>query len=161
MNNRISDISVRTMQGEEKRLAEYAGRVLLVVNVASFCGYTPQYHGLEDLHRSFGEDGLKVLGFPCNDFGGQEPGSQAEIIEFCRTKYAVTFEMFDKLHALGPDQHPLYARLIQAVEPVGPVKWNFEKFLVNKEGQVVARFGSSVPPESEQVVSAIEAELAK
>ncbi len=161
MSTNISDVAVKTITGQEKKLGDYAGEVLLLVNVASHCGFTRQYTGLEDLNRNFKEAGLRVLGFPCNDFGGQEPGTKEEIVEFCSTKFNVSFELFDKLHAVGPEQHPLYARLTKAVEPAGDIAWNFEKFLVNKKGEVVARWKSSVPPESEQVVSAIEAELAK
>ncbi len=159
MNNNISDITVKTIRGEEKKLGDYAGNVLLIVNVASYCGFTRQYAGLDELNREFGEAGLRVLGFPCNDFGGQEPGTNEEIVEFCSTKFNVSFELFDKLHAVGPQQHPLYARLTGAVNPTGEVAWNFEKFLVNKKGEVVARFKSSVPPESEPVLEAIEREL--
>jgi glutathione peroxidase len=161
MNNTVSDISVKTMSGEEKKLEDYKGNVLLIVNVASYCGYTPQYNGLEQLHEHFKDQGLRVLGFPCNDFGAQEPGSNDEIMNFCSTKYGVQFEMFDKVHAKGPQQHPLYARLTSVANPPGDVAWNFEKFLISKDGEVVARFKSSVPPESEPVVEAIERELEK
>ena len=161
MSNTVSDISVKTMDGKEKQLAEYAGNVLLIVNVASYCGYTPQYAGLETLNQKYREAGLRILGFPCNDFGAQEPGSNAEIMQFCTTSYGVSFELFDKVHAKGSEQHPLYARLTSAVEPTGNVSWNFEKFLVSKQGEVVARFKSSVKPDSSDVMTAIEQELAK
>jgi len=161
MSSTVSDIAVKTMDGQEKKLADYAGNVLLIVNVASYCGYTPQYAGLEKLNQKYRDAGLRILGFPCNDFGAQEPGSNAEIVQFCTTNYGVSFELFDKVHAKAVDQHPLYARLTDAVEPTGNVAWNFEKFLVSKEGEVVARFKSSVKPESPEVIAAIERELAK
>ncbi|MEG5136258.1 MULTISPECIES: glutathione peroxidase [unclassified Microcoleus] len=161
MPSTISDIKVKTIAGADKQLGEYAGKVLLIVNVASKCGYTPQYKGLEELSQKYSAAGLSVLGFPCNDFGGQEPGSNAEIVNFCTTKYGVSFELFDKVHAKGSQQHPLYAKLTSAVDPKGEVSWNFEKFLVSKQGEVVARFGSSVGPDSPELIAAIDKELAK
>ncbi len=161
MTTKISDITVKTINGEDKQLSEYAGKVLLIVNVASYCGYTPQYEGLERLNQEYREAGLCILGFPSNDFGAQEPGSNEEIIQFCTSNYGVTFELFDKVHAKGLQQHPLYARLTNAVEPTGPIAWNFEKFLVNKQGEVVARFKSSVKPYSPELIATIESELAK
>ena len=161
MPSTISDIKVTTIAGEDKQLGEYAGKVLLIVNVASKCGYTPQYKGLEELSKKYSEAGLRVLGFPCNDFGGQEPGSNPEIVNFCTTKYGVTFELFDKVSAKGTQQHPLYAKLTNAVDPKGEVAWNFEKFLVSKQGEVVARFRSSVGPDSPELIAAIDRELAK
>ena len=161
MPSTISDIKVKTIAGEDKQLGEYAGKVLLIVNVASQCGYTPQYKGLEELGKKYSAAGLRVLGFPCNDFGAQEPGSNSEIVNFCTTKYGVTFELFDKVHAKGSQQHPLYAKLTSAVDPKGDVSWNFEKFLVSKQGEVVARFRSSVGPDSPELIAAIDRELAK
>jgi glutathione peroxidase len=161
MTGTISDIKVKTIAGAEKQLGEYAGKVLLIVNVASYCGYTPQYKGLEELSQRYGNAGLCILGFPCNDFGAQEPGSNSEIVNFCTTKYGVSFELFDKVQAKGSQQHPLYAKLTSAVTPRGEVAWNFEKFLVSKQGEVVARFRSSVGPDSPELIAAIEAELAK
>lgn len=161
MSSTISDITVKTINGEEKRLNEYAGKVLLIVNVASMCGYTPQYEGLEKLNQMYQDAGLRILAFPCNDFGEQEPGSNEEIVQFCTSNYDVTFELFDKVHAKGSQQHPLYARLTNAVEPTGPISWNFEKFLVNKLGEVVARFKSSVKPYSPDLIATLEGELAK
>lgn len=160
MSIRVNDIFVQTPQGHEKSLAEYAGNVLLIVNVASYCGYTPQYQGLEALNQKYAAQGLRVLGFPCNDFGAQEPGSNEEIQQFCSRNYGVTFELFDKLHAKGADQHPLYARLTQT-PPAGEIAWNFEKFLVNRQGEVVARFSRKVAPDSPELVGAIERELAQ
>ncbi|NJR75509.1 MAG: glutathione peroxidase [Scytonema sp. CRU_2_7] len=156
MSTKISDIAVKTINGEEKQLSEYAGKVLLIVNVASYCGYTPQYEGLEKLNQEYREAGLRILAFPSNDFGAQEPGSNEEIVQFCTSNYGVTFEMFDKVHAKGLQQHPLYARLTNAVEPTGPVAWNFEKFLINKQSEVVARFKSSVKPYSPELIATIE-----
>jgi glutathione peroxidase len=161
MTTKISDITVKTIKGEDKQLSEYIGKVLLIVNVASYCGYTPQYEGLERLNQEYGEAGLRILGFPSNDFGAQEPGTNEEIVQFCTSNYRVSFELFDKIHAKGLQQHPLYARLTNAVEPTGPVAWNFEKFLVNKQGEVVARFKSSVKPYSPELIATIESELAK
>lgn len=161
MTSTISDITVKTIAGTDKQLGEYAGKVLLIVNVASKCGYTPQYKGLEELNQKYGNAGLCVLGFPCNDFGAQEPGTNSEIVNFCSTKYGVSFELFDKVHAKGSQQHPLYAILTSAVIPKGEVAWNFEKFLVSKQGEVVARFPSSMGPDSSELIAAIEAELAK
>jgi glutathione peroxidase len=158
MSSSIADISVRTIDGTSKSMGEYAGKVLLIVNVASQCGYTPQYKGLEALYQKYQAQGLEVLGFPCNDYGMQEPGSNAEIQQFCETQYGVTFPMFDKVHAKGAEQHPLYAQLTKA-EPAGDVAWNFEKFLVNKHGEVVARYKSGVAPESLELATAIEQEL--
>ncbi|OUL33434.1 glutathione peroxidase [Nostoc sp. T09] len=161
MSNKISDIAVKTIKGEDKQLSEYAGKVLLIVNVASYCGYTPQYEGLEKLNQEYREAGLRILAFPSNDFGAQEPGSNEEIVQFCTSNYGVSFELFDKVHAKGVQQHPLYARLSNAVEPTGPVAWNFEKFLINKQGEVVARFKSTVKPYSPELIATIESELAK
>lgn len=161
MTSTISDIKVKTIAGSDKQLGEYAGKVLLIVNLASYCGYTPQYKGLEELNQKYSDAGLRVLGFPCNDFGAQEPGTNSEIVEFCTTKYGVSFELFDKVHAKGSEQHPLYAKLTSSVDPKGDVSWNFEKFLVNKQGEVVARFRSSVGPESPELIAAIDRELVK
>ena len=157
----ISDISVKTIDGKEEKFADYKGNVLLIVNVASYCGYTPQYKGLEQLNQDYGNKGLKVMGFPCNDFGAQEPGSNEEIAKFCETSYGVNFDLFDKVHAKGADKHPLYQTLTSSVEPQGDVAWNFEKFLIDKQGNVVARYKSGVTPTSSELVGAIEAELAK
>lgn len=161
MSVTISDIKVKTINGEEKQLNEYANQVLLIVNVASYCGYTPQYQGLEQLNQKYRDAGLRILGFPCNDYGAQEPGSNSEILLFCTKNYGVNFDLFDKVHAKGPEQHPLYAVLTKAVEPTGDVSWNFEKFLIGKQGEVVARFPSRVAPTSPELISAIERELAK
>ncbi|MBD3882480.1 glutathione peroxidase [Phormidium tenue FACHB-886] len=155
----ISDLTVKTIDGQDKPLSDYAGKVLLVVNVASYCGYTPQYRGLEQLNQTYRNAGLRVLGFPCNDFGAQEPDTNAEIAQFCDRNYGVTFELFDKVHAKGSQQHPLYERLTHALPPITDVAWNFEKFLISKAGEVVARYRSSIAPDSPELKAAIEQEL--
>lgn len=157
----ISDIAVKNIKGKEEKFADYQGKVLLIINVASYCGYTPQYKGLEQLNQDYKEKGLQVLGFPCNDFGAQEPGTNEEIATFCETSYGVSFDLMDKVHAKGAEQHPLYKTLTNSVEPQGDVAWNFEKFLISKQGEVVARFASAVTPTSTELIQAIEAELAK
>ncbi len=158
MSTVISDIAVQTIEGQKKSLSDYSGQVLLIVNVASYCGYTAQYAGLQALYDKYHSQGLEILGFPCNDFGAQEPDSTEKIQQFCSTRFSVTFPLFDKVHARGADQHPLYAKLTQ-IEPKGEVSWNFEKFLVNKKGEVVHRFKSAVGPDSAELVTAIEREL--
>jgi glutathione peroxidase len=159
MSSTVSDISVKTIDGTQKQLSQYAGKVLLIVNVASYCGYTPQYAGLEKLNKKYGDAGLKILGFPCNDFGAQEPGTNAEIAQFCQRNYGVSFELFDKVHAKGSEQHPLYQRLTNAPAAKGAVSWNFEKFLIAKNGEIVAQYSSSVSPDSPELIAAIEKEL--
>ena len=159
-NINISDITVRTIDGQDKKLSDYNGSVLLIVNVASQCGNTPQYAGLESIYEKYKDQGFYILGFPSNDFGGQEPGTNEEIKSFCETNYNVTFPLFDKIKVLGDDKSPLYAELIE-MEPGGDVKWNFEKFLIDKQGNVVKRIGNKVQPESDEVISAIEEQLGK
>ncbi|UNO38700.1 glutathione peroxidase [Streptomyces sp. MST-110588] len=162
MSADLYGIPLRTLAGEPVSLADYRGRALLVVNVASKCGLTPQYAGLERLQERFGARGLSVLGFPCNQFAGQEPGTAEEISTFCSTTYGVSFPLFEKTEVNGPDRHPLYAELTRAQDAEGEsgdVQWNFEKFLVNGQGEVVGRFRPRVEPESEEVVRAVEAVL--
>jgi glutathione peroxidase len=154
----VSDVMVRTAGGEERRLGEWAGTVLLIVNVASRCGFTRQYAGLQKLQETYGERGFAVLGFPCNDFGGQEPGTLSEIQQFCSSTYGASFELFDKVHATGAKTPP-YDVLTQA-EPAGDVAWNFEKFLIGRDGTVLGRFKSSVEPDGAELAAAIEAALA-
>jgi len=151
---------MRSLAGEEKDLTQYQGTVLLIVNVASECGYTPQYRGLQALQARYGQDGFAVLGFPCNQFGQQEPGTADQIAAFCSRRYSVTFPMFEKVDVNGQNQCGLY-KYLTSQESSGPIQWNFEKFLVARDGQVVARFRSSVAPESKPLVEAIERELAK
>jgi glutathione peroxidase len=150
----VFDFEAETLNGAKKSLAEFKGRVLLIVNTASQCGFTPQYAGLETLHRSYMERGLVVLGFPCNQFGAQEPGGAAEIGAFCEKNYGVSFPMFAKIDVNGNNAHPLY-RYLKTEKPglLGPlgggaIKWNFTKFLVDREGRVVARYAPSTKPES-------------
>lgn len=153
----VQDIAVKDIEGKETTLKAYAGKVLLIVNVASECGYTPQYAGLQALNEKMSGKGLVVLGFPCNDFGGQEPGSEAAIKAFCTENYKVTFPMFAKVAIKGDAKHPLYAALQSAAG--GEVGWNFEKFLIGKDGKVLQRFGSDVEPDSPELMAAIEAAL--
>ncbi|MCB9616380.1 MAG: glutathione peroxidase [Sandaracinus sp.] len=158
----LHDFQARTLEGEERPLSDYAGKVALIVNVASKCGLTPHYEGLEKLHRSLGERGLVVLGFPCNQFGAQEPGTPEEIRSFCATTYDVSFPLFAKIDVNGESRDPLYAWLTsQATAPDGPgdIKWNFAKFVVGRDGNVVARFAPTVTPTSEELVAAVEAAL--
>jgi glutathione peroxidase len=158
----VHDVDIKRLDGEPARLDELAGRVALLVNVASRCGLTPQYHGLERLQERYADRGFTVAGFPCNQFMGQEPGTAEEIAEFCSTSYGVTFPLYEKIDVNGPDRHPLYERLTatpDAQGEAGDVQWNFEKFLVSPEGEVVARFRPRTDPESPEVVAAIEALL--
>ena len=156
----VSNISVKTIKGEETQLSTYAGKVCLIVNVASYCGYTSQYSGLQKLYEQYKDQGFEILAFPCNDYGQQEPDSTDKIQAFCSSRFSVTFPLFDKVHAKGSDQHPLYQTLTNSVAPQGDVAWNFEKFLISKTGEVVARFPSAVSPESPELIAAIEKELA-
>jgi glutathione peroxidase len=156
------DFKAKTIDGEEQSLGDYSGKVLLVVNVASQCGLTPHYAGLQELYQSFRDRGLVVLGFPCNQFGSQEPGTEADIKTFCETRYGVDFPMFAKVDVNGPNRHPLYEYLTkQATQPdgAGDIQWNFAKFLIDRSGQVVARFAPPTAPAAEEIVSAIEKAL--
>ncbi|MEM9379409.1 MAG: glutathione peroxidase [Planctomycetota bacterium] len=158
----LHDFSLAALDGSERSLSDYSGKVALVVNVASKCGLTPQYQGLQELYDELGDRGLVVLGFPCNQFKGQEPGSEDEIRSFCTANYGVTFPMFSKIDVNGPDRHPLYAWLTQQdTKPEGPgdVQWNFGKFLVGRDGAVLARFEPPTEPGSADVRAAIEAAL--
>ena len=177
----VYQIPVKTIQGNEVDLSQYQGKVLLVVNVASKCGLTPQYEGLEKLYEAQKENGLEILGFPANNFLAQEPGTDAEIQEFCSLTYDVKFPLFSKISVAGDDKHPLYQTLTQAIperigegpwwkdlvdygltpNPKPEVLWNFEKFLVNKKGEVVARFAPDITADDARLVDAINAELAK
>jgi glutathione peroxidase len=181
MTTALADIPLQTIDGTPTSLADYAGKVALVVNVASKCGLTPQYEGLEALYRDYRDRGLVVLGFPANDFGAQEPGTNEEIASFCTTNFAVDFPMFAKITVVGPEKHPLYAALTSAApkaqggadafrerlkgygmtpNPEPEVLWNFEKFLIGKDGKVIARFAPTTAPNDENLVGAIEAALA-
>lgn len=155
----IYDFKLTTINGEDTTLEPYKGKVLLIVNVASKCGYTPQYDGLETLYTKYKDKGLMVLGFPCNQFGSQEPGSEAEIQNFCRVNFGVTFPMFSKINVNGENTHPLY-QYLKSQKPgllgTESIKWNFTKFLVDNEGKVIERFGSSTKPkELEERIEAL------
>jgi len=180
MTQALADIPLKTIRAEDASLADYAGKVALVVNVASKCGLTPQYEGLEALYRTYRDKGFVVLGFPANDFGAQEPGTNEEIVSFCTTNFAVDFPMFEKMTVVGPHKHPLYAALTTAApvargdaagfrerlkgygmtpNPEPEVLWNFEKFLIGKDGAVIARFAPTTTPDDPELVGAIEAAL--
>jgi glutathione peroxidase len=159
---KLHSIPLRDIDGRETSLKAHAGKVLLLVNVASQCGYMSQYEGLEALWQKYKDRGLVVLGIPSNDFGAQEPGSNAEIKEFCASRFGVTFPMSEKIHVKGPDQHPLYAELTGPGSPAkGPVKWNFGKFLIGRDGAILGRFDSDVEPGSPALTGAIEQALAR
>ncbi|MFF4381301.1 glutathione peroxidase [Kitasatospora sp. NPDC001547] len=158
----LYDIPLRTLAGAPTSLAEYKGKALLIVNVASKCGLTPQYEGLERLQQRYAGRGFTVLGFPCNQFAGQEPGSAEEIRTFCSTTYGVTFPLFEKIDVNGEDRHPLYARLTEVADDegqAGDISWNFEKFLVSPDGTVAARLRPGVDPEAPELITALEAVL--
>ena len=159
----LLDVPVTTLDGRETTLAEHSGETLLIVNVASKCGFTKQYAGLEALHERYADRGFAVLGFPCNQFGGQEPGTAEEIQEFCSTTFGVTFPLYAKVEVNGPDRHPLYAELTETADAdgaAGDVQWNFEKFLVSRDGSTVTRFRAKVTPEDAELVEALEKDLA-
>jgi glutathione peroxidase len=181
MSQNLSDIPLTAIDGTPRTLGQYKGKVLLVVNVASKCGLTPQYEGLQKLYAGKQAQGLEVLGFPANDFMGQEPGTEAEIQQFCDVNYQVTFPLFKKLSVVGKEQHPLYHALTRAIpeatgegpmrkslkgygieaNPQPEVQWNFEKFLIGRDGRVAGRFAPDVAADDARLVKAIEAELAK
>jgi len=155
----IYGFTMKTIDGKDKHLADYKGKVLLIVNVASFCGNTPQYKDLEEVYLKYKEKGFAILGFPANDFGAQEPGTDQEIKDFCSTKYDVTFDLFSKISVKGVDQHPLY-RYITTESPFpGDVRWNFQKYLVDRDGNIVAMFPSKMKPKESQVIEKIESLL--
>jgi len=160
----LCDFSAKSIEGNERKLSDFDGKVCLVVNVASECGLTPQYDGLQRLYTQYRDRGLEILGFPCNQFGGQEPGSAAEIQNFCRTNYDVEFPLFEKIEVNGDGRHPLYAWL--ASEEVGPdaagdIAWNFAKFLIGRDGKTIARFAPKIEPCSTDVTSRIDEALGK
>ncbi len=159
--NAIYDLKLKDIDGKATSLKAYQGKVLLLVNVASKCGYTPQYEGLEALYQKYKDQGLVVLGCPCNQFGAQEPGTSQEIKSFCATRYAVSFPLAEKLEVNGPQRHPLYECLAGKDSPVaGDIRWNFTKFLVGRDGKVLKRFEPKVKPDAAELVQAIEAALA-
>ncbi|TWU15831.1 glutathione peroxidase [Planctomycetes bacterium Poly21] len=158
------DFKAKTIDGKTVDLEDYEGKVVLIVNVASKCGYTKQYDGLEDLYKKYKDQGLVVLGFPSNEFGGQEPGTNADIKEFCTAKFGVTFPMMSKIEVNTPQASDLYKHLTSQTAPpagTGPVKWNFEKFLIGRDGQLVNRYRSATKPSDEELTSEIEKQLAK
>lgn len=158
----LHDIPLTLIDGTPTTFGRFAGKTVLVVNVASKCGFTPQYAGLEALYRKYADDGLVVLGLPCNQFLGEEPGTEEDIQQFCELNFGVTFPLTTKVDVRGKNQHPLYAELTSFRKGLLPglIKWNFEKFLVNADGVIVDRFASTVEPESTQLVAAIEGALA-
>jgi glutathione peroxidase len=160
----LSDYTMKTLDGKDVNLGQYKGKVVLVVNTASKCGFTPQYAPLEQLHERFAPQGLAVLGFPCNQFGHQEPGDAKEISTFCTENYGVKFDMFSKIDVNGANRAPLYRYLTSdKTDPGrgGDVKWNFEKFLIGRDGKIIQRFGSKVTPDSPEMMQAIETALAE
>lgn len=159
----LNDFTIATIDGKQRNLADYSGKVVMVVNVASFCGYTKQYATLEQLYAKYKDQGLVILGVPANDFGAQEPGTDEEIAAFCSTKYNVTFPMFSKMVVKGSDKSPLYVWLTSGggnAKLAGEVGWNFEKFLIGKDGAIISRFKSNVEPLSSELTSAIETAIA-
>ncbi|HUP84814.1 MAG TPA: glutathione peroxidase [Acidimicrobiales bacterium] len=158
----LQDIPLKTLDGTDTSLGALKGKAVLVVNVASKCGLTPQYEGLEKLHEQYAGRGFSVVGFPCNQFGGQEPGSAEEIATFCSTSYGVTFPLMEKIDVNGPDRHPVYEALTKVADAEGTdgdIRWNFEKFVLSPEGEVVARFSPMVKPDDEGLVATIEEQL--
>jgi len=158
----VYDFPVNTLTGQAGSLGDLSGKTLLVVNVASKCGLTPQYEGLERVHERYADDGFAVLGFPCNQFMGQEPGTPAEIAEFCSTTYGVTFPMFEKIDVNGRDRHPIYTELTAVPDAdgkAGDIQWNFEKFLLRPDGTVAARFRPRTTPDDPEILAAIESTL--
>jgi len=157
----VHDFTLISIDGKPGRLSQYQGKVVLIVNVASKCGFTPQYTGLENVYEKYKDQGFVILGFPANNFGAQEPGTNAEIKTFCSSKYSVTFPMYSKISVKGDDQAPLYAYLTKETGAgiAGEIKWNFTKFLVDRDGKVIQRFEPAVTPDSKEVTGAIEKQL--
>jgi len=158
------NVALKTLQGKDTKLADYQGKALMLVNVASKCGLTPQYTTLEALQKKYGPKGFTVIGFPCNQFGKQEPGSAEEIEEFCSTTYGVTFPMMEKVEVNGADRHPIYKDLTPLADAkgyTGDIRWNFEKFVVSADGTKITRFDPQVTPDDPQVIAAVEAALPK
>ncbi len=158
----ILDVALETIDGQPASLRDYEGEALLIVNVASKCGLTPHYAGLQKLYETYRDRGLEILGFPCNQFGNQEPGTPAEIVEFCSTSYGVDFPLFAKLEVNGPGRHPLYSLLTEVPDNTGregDILWNFEKFVITPTGEIAARFDPRTEPQDPALVAAIEAQL--
>ena len=152
----VHDFTMKTIDGKEQPLSAYKGKTLLIVNVASKCGFTPQYKGLEALYEKYKDRGLVVLGFPANNFGWQEPGTDAEIQQFCSATYGVSFPMFSKISVKGKDLHPLYKYLTESSAPAGDISWNFNKFLIGPDGRIAGRWGSRTTPEDKELLGTIE-----
>jgi len=160
LKDNINDINVLDMENHLIKLSDFNGKVLMIVNVASECGYTPQYKGLEEIYKKFSSRGFEILAFPCNDFGEQEPGTNEQIQQFCSANYGVTFKLFNKIKVLGENKEPLYERLTNnSVTENSDIKWNFEKFLISRDGIIVARFKTKIEPTSKEVINAIEKQL--
>ena len=157
----IFDFTMKDIDGKDVPLSQYKGHVIMLVNTASFCGNTPQYGGLQTLYENYRDQGFTILAFPANDFGKQEPGSDAEIAEFCYTKYSLEFPLFSKITVLGEDKHPLYRYLTEKTPFPGEIKWNFQKFLIDRSGKVIARYRPGMKPLTRQIVEDIETNLAK
>ena len=157
----LFQIPLKTIDGQNLRLEKYKGSVLLIVNTASQCGYTPQYQSLETLYEKYSDRGLVVLGFPSNDFGKQEPGSNAQIKLFCKGTYHVSFPMFEKASVSGPGIQPLFAKLVSETTDHSPVEWNFEKFLIGRDGKLLGRFRSAITPDDGELVSRIKTALGR
>jgi glutathione peroxidase len=158
----IQDIKLNDINDKPTSLKAYSGKVILLVNVASLCGNTPQYKGLEAMYQKYKDKGLVVVGVPCNDFGAQEPGSAAEIVKFCTDNYKVTFPLMAKIHVLGPEQHPLYSALTKDASipgPTGDIDWNFAKFVIGRDGKTIKRFASGVKPDNADLVKTVETAL--
>ncbi|MBE0538551.1 MAG: glutathione peroxidase [Ignavibacterium sp.] len=162
MDKNINQITVKDIDGKFVKLSDYNGKVLLIVNVASYCGFTKQYSGLEKIYKEYKDKGFEILAFPCNQFGEQEPGTNEEIKNFCSSKFDVTFKLFDKINVNGKDKSPLYSILTDnEITGKADIKWNFEKFLIDKDGNVVSRYATKVEPTGKEITSAIEKQLNK
>ena len=162
MEKNIKQVTVKDIDGKSVKLSDYKGKVLLIVNVASYCGFTKQYSGLEQIYKQYKDKGFEILAFPCNQFGEQEPGTNEEIKNFCSSKFDVSFKLFDKIDVNGSNKSPLYSILTDnEITGKSDIKWNFEKFLIDKDGNIVARYASKVEPTGKELISAIEKELAK
>lgn len=162
MEKNIKQVTVKDIDGKSVKLSDYKGKVLLIVNVASYCGFTKQYSGLEQIYKQYKDKGFEILAFPCNQFGEQEPGTNEEIKNFCSSKFDVSFKLFDKIDVNGSNKSPLYSILTDnEITGKADIKWNFEKFLIDKNGNIVARYASKVEPTGKELISAIEKELAK
>jgi len=157
----VYDFTMKTIDGKEQPLSAYKGKALLIVNVASKCGFTPQYKGLEALYEKYKVRGFVILGFPANNFMGQEPGTDSQIKEFCSLNYGVTFPMFSKISVKGGDIHPLYKYLTESSNPSGAISWNFNKFLIDPSGRIAARWGSKTAPDSKELTEKLEGALAQ